>query len=280
MNLVASLENQNKPFWIITGSVSIIIIGILDYLTGYEMAFSLFYLFPVTLLTWFLGRPLGYAASLGSAAMWLAADIASGNPYTLPVIVWNSAIRFSFFLIVTLLLAALKESAQRERELSRMDNLTGAANGRFLTELMQREIDRSQRDQQPFSLVYIDLDNFKSVNDQLGHSTGDRVLRIFVQHAKNQLRKVDTVARLGGDEFALLMPETDQAAAQTAMLRVLKSLQDEMVRNNWPVTFSVGVLTCTHIPQTCDELLKRADDLMYTVKNNGKDSVRYAIYKG
>ncbi len=280
MNIITSLEGRNHLFWILTGGASILIVGALDYLTGYEMAFSLFYLFPVTLLTWFTGRALGFTASFGSAAMWLAADIGSGNTIARPIILWNSVIRLSFFLIVTLLLATLKNTSAREWELSHTDSLTGAANTRALFEQMTREIDRSQRDQQPFSLAYIDLDNFKAVNDSYGHSTGDRVLRLIVQQARSQLRRIDTVARLGGDEFAVLLPEAGQAAAQAAMQRVITALKNEMSRNQWPVSFSVGVLTCEQLPCACDELIKGADDLMYAVKNNGKDAVKYGVYGG
>ena len=280
MDIIAYLEKRNNLFWIVTGISFIIVIGILDYLTGYEMAFSLFYLFPVTLLTWFAGRRIGFAASLASALMWLTADIASGNTYSRAVMYWNGIIRFSFFVIVTLLLSALRRAHEREKELARSDSLTGAANTRSFSELVHMEMERAQRNKRPFTLAYVDLDNFKAVNDHFGHSTGDRVLSTIVSQAKSQLRKVDVVARLGGDEFAFLMPETDQPAAQAAIQRVQRYLLDEMLRNKWPVTFSIGVLTCQDIPASFDELLKCADDVMYSVKNNGKDSVHFAIYEG
>jgi diguanylate cyclase (GGDEF)-like protein len=283
MNLVAKLEPRSRLFWAITGLIAILVVGGIDFLTGHEIAFSLFYLVPISALTWYAGKRLGLAASIASALIWLLADIASGQSYSHPVIyLWNSLIRLSFFLIVTLLLSTLKKTLNREQELARIDNLTGAVNGRFFSDLLMMEIGRAQRTQRPFTLVSIDLDNFKSVNDQFGHSTGDQVLRAITHQARNQLRKTDIIARLGGDEFAFLLPETDQAAAQVALQRVHTRLMEDMNQNHWPVTFSIGVLTCirTNTPQTSDELLKRADAMMYSVKNTGKNSIRYSVYAG
>jgi diguanylate cyclase (GGDEF)-like protein len=281
MNINTFLEKRNNLFWVITGITTIAAIGVIDYLTGYEIAFSLFYLFPVSLLTWFAGRRLGIVASIASALIWPTADITSGHTYSHQAILyWNSAIRFSFFIIVTLLLWAVKSTHENVKELARTDNLTGAVNARFFSELLLMEIDRSHRNKHPFTIACFDLDNFKAVNDKYGHSMGDKVLCVIVKHAKNQLRKVDVVARLGGDEFAFLLPETDQAAAQSVIQRVQNGLLDEMRRNNWPVTFSIGVLTCMNINQTSDELLKRTDELMYSVKNTSKDSVRYSVCAG
>jgi diguanylate cyclase (GGDEF)-like protein len=278
-NITTWLEKRNTLFWVITGIACIAVIGGIDYLTGYEIAFSLFYLFPVALITWFTGKRPGIAVSIASALIWLLADIKSGQTYThAAIFVWNSLIRLSFFIIVTFLLSALRESHQLEKEMARLDSLTGAANTRFFSELVRMEIERSLRNRQPFTLVYVDLDNFKSVNDQFGHSMGDKALCAIVKQAKSLLRKVDVVARIGGDEFAILLPETNQAAAKVAIQRVQNGLLDEMRRNNWPVTFSMGVLTCIKTTQTSDDLIKRADELMYWAKKNGKNSIQYSVY--
>jgi diguanylate cyclase (GGDEF)-like protein len=141
------------------------------------------------------------------------------------------------------------------------------------------EIDRFQRNKQPFTVSYIDLDNFKAVNDNFGHNVGDDVLSAVVRQIKNLLRKTDFIARLGGDEFVLILPDTDQAGAQLLISKIQISLLEEMQKNKWPVTFSIGVLTCINIPQTVNELIKQADDLMYSVKNNGKNSINYSIYE-
>jgi diguanylate cyclase (GGDEF)-like protein len=278
MNMNAGLEKKSQLFWVIVGIVLIAGVGAIDLLTGYEIAFSLFYLIPIALITWFAGKQLGIAASICSALAWSIADVMAGHPYPHPAIYyWNTAIRFGFFIVVALLLAALRKSLKHEQELARTDYLTGAANMHSFFDLLQREIDLSQRYKQPLTLAYIDLDNFKIINDRFGHNAGNKVLCAIVNCAKSQLRKTDIVARLGGDEFAFLLPRTDQEAAQVIISKVHLSLLDEMQKINLPATFSIGVLTSNDEPHTTDELVRMADNLMYSVKNNGKNGINYSV---
>jgi diguanylate cyclase (GGDEF)-like protein len=281
MNFPANLEKLSKPFKILLGFALIGAIGILDFLTGYEIGFSLFYVIPISFIAWLIGRWLGIIASLASAFVWLVADALSGNPYSHPLIpIWNTFIRLSFFIIITLLLSALRSAMEREKELASTDNVTGAVNSRLFFEMAQMEIDRSRRYEHPFTIAYIDLDNFKTVNDQFGHPTGDQVLRTVVSYARKYLRKTDVVARLGGDEFALLLPETNQESARIALSKVQGGLLEEMRRNNWPITFSIGVLTCSAAPPKAADVVKMADELMYSVKRDRKNAIKYSTYAG
>jgi diguanylate cyclase (GGDEF)-like protein len=127
-------------------------------------------------------------------------------------------------------------------------------------------------------MAYIDLDNFKTVNDRLGHTGGDQVLRAVVSHINMHLRKTDVVARLGGDEFALLFPETNQEAAQAVVIKIQSGLLEEMQQMNWPVTFSNGVVTCAVSPRSTDDLVRMADKVMYSVKREGKNAITYRTY--
>lgn len=281
MNLLSNYEKQNKSFRVILGFALIGVIGFLDFLTGYEWALSVFYVIPISLITWFISRRLGFAASFVSAFVWLAADLATGHPYSYPLIpFWNSLIRLAYFVIITMLLSSLRSATERERELARTDHLTGAANSRLFYELLQMEMDRFQRYKHPFTLAQFDLDNFKCVNDQFGHPTGDHVLSRVVSIARKHLRKIDMVARLGGDEFALLLPETDQESARVVLSKIQDHLLADMRENDWPITFSMGVLTCVNLPPTTDELVRMTDELMYSVKHDGKHAIKYSTYTG
>jgi diguanylate cyclase (GGDEF)-like protein len=180
---------------------------------------------------------------------------------------------------VTLLLPVLK-ALEREKELARVDDLTGAINRRFFFEVLQKELDRSLRYQHPLTVVYIDLDNFKAINDRFGHSVGDKVLRVVVAQSQGHLRRSDVVARLGGDEFVILLPETDQLAAKIIVSKIHRVLSGEMRKNGWLLTFSIGALTCVNASITPDELIKRADDLMYSIKKDGKNAIRDSVYTG
>lgn len=276
-----TIRKINKAFYLSLGLLLTGLTGLADFLTGYELSISIFYVIPVAIVTWFTGLYLGLLTSFICAFVWLGADTATGHQYSYPLIpVWNCFIRLAFFVIITLLLSELSRSIERERKAARTDNLTGAVNSRFFYELIQIEIERFRRHQHPFSLAYIDLDNFKAVNDQHGHSVGDQVLRIVTDSAMRHLRKSDVVARLGGDEFALLLAETDEKAAQTVISKVQDILLEEMGKDNLPVTFSIGVVTCRAAPPTTDELVKIADKLMYSVKYSGRNAVKFLSYKG
>ena len=280
MNALVSLKNRSSIFWIAAGLLGVLLVGAADYLTGRELAFSLFYLIPIMLVTWYVGRTWGLAFSLVSALVWLAADQLAGHPFSGPVIpFWNTAIRLSFFVLVTFLLSALK-GMERVKETARLDDLTGAANRRHFFEAAQAELNRIGRYHRPFTTVYIDLDDFKEVNDRWGHQVGDQLLRKVVQSIRLQLRKTDFLARLGGDEFIILLPETGPKAAQVVVTKIQHALLDEMRSNDWPVTVSIGALTCLEANLTPDELISRTDALMYSVKKSGKNAVAYGIHPG
>lgn len=281
VNFLAKLERQNKSFILLVGFALIVVIGSIDFLIGYEIGLSVFYVLPIALITWFTSRWFGVAASLTSALVWFSADVASREPYLHPLILaWNTLIRLTFFVIITFLLSALRRAAQRERELARLDYLTGAGNPRFFNQLAQVEMDRLQRYRHPFTIAYIDLDNFKTVNDRLGHAVGDQVLCAVVSSVKKNIRRTDSVARLGGDEFALLLPETNQESARIVLSKIQEDILEEMRINNWPVTVSIGVLTCPVAPPSTEALVSMADELMYSVKRDGKNGVKYSTYVG
>jgi len=281
MDTIASLENRSKSYWVMMGVILLALVGLLDYRTGYEISFSLFYLLPISLVVWFGGKRLGVTAAIVSALMELSIDVLTGDNYSQPVFyLWNAAIRFGFYIIVTLLLAELKLSREQDKNLIRTDYLTGATSSRFFYDLLQKEINLFKRYNRPFTVAYVDIDDFKTINDQFGHITGDVVLRNAVTFAKNGLRKTDVVARVGGDEFAILLPETDEKAAQIVISKIKKKVIGEMRKSKWPVTFSIGIMTFNATPATTEELIKLVDDLMYKVKNNKKNAISYSVYKG
>ena len=277
-NLLAGwLHFLRRLVWPAIGVAFTLLLGGIDYLTGYELSFSLFYLAPISLMAWYVGRSFAIALSFIAALVWLAADVANLHYYShVGLYFWNTAIRLGFFVIVPVLLSALKQVLELERRLARTDTLTDAMNSRYFLEQVQNEADRANRYGRTFSLAYLDCDNFKEVNDRFGHNTGDEVLRRIVDGANGQLRSTDIIGRLGGDEFAIFFPETDREAAQSVVSRIQKSLKAEMESHNWGVTFSVGVLTCEGQACTGENLIKLADDLMYSIKKNGKDNAGYA----
>ncbi len=281
MNAASFFEKRGKPFWVVMGLGLVIILGIIDYRTGYEASVSLFYLIPILLVVWYTDGRMGLVLSFASTIAWFIADYSTGLSYSNPAIyIWNALLRVGLYFVVSGLVSTLKKSLTFNQELARTDYLTGATSVRYFYELSQIEMRRSQRYHRPFTLAYIDLDNFKGINDRLGHSTGDRVLRSVTDSIHRQVRPSDLLARLGGDEFVLLMPETGQEAAKTVINRLHSSLVNEMLKNSWMVTFSIGVVTYNEVPKTVDDMVKMADDTMYSVKNANKNGVNYRIYSG
>ena len=281
MKILFNFEKQNKTLLVFLGFLLIGIIGFIDYLTGYEYAFSLFYVLPVYLITWTTNRKVGFVSAVVSAIVWLVADIIVGHPYSHPLIpIWNALIRFFFFFIIMFLLSSLKDSLQREKELSNTDFFN------FCCKLTLFLCDCAigtgpfQRYQHPFTIAYLDIDDFKSVNDQFDHARGDEVLQTVANAIKKIVRKSDVFARLGGDEFALFFPETDQETARSIFSKIHTALVDELQKTKLPVTFSIGVVTCKAAPATIDELIKLADELMYSVKLDGKNAVKFTSYEG
>lgn len=280
MNLLSRLESLSKPLVSLIGYAFIGIIGVIDYLTGYEYAFSIFYVLPISIIIWSSGRKPGYFACFVSAAVWLMADISTERSYSHPVIpYWNSLIRLSFFVVITFLISTLKIALEHEKELATTDYLTGVPNTRYFYNVVQMEINRLERNQRSFTIAYIDADDFKSINDSFGHTEGDHALQVIAGSIKARIRNTDMVARLGGDEFAVFFPDTNQDSARVVVGNLHEMLSGEMKKSKWETSFSIGVLTCTVSPRSTNELIKTVDNLMYSAKRDGKNTVKYSIYE-
>lgn len=275
-----TVKKVSKTVWIVLGVLLLSMVAFLDYITGVEFSFSLFYLLPISLISWAISERFGLVFAFLGSCVWIGVDIWSGNSNrtsNLFAYMWNATTRLGFFLLPVFMIR-LNRALQREKELARTDFLTGVLNARFFHELAQMEINRSIRYKRPFTLAFIDVDNFKTINDTFGHTTGDIVLRAIGMNIKTHLRRTDIVARVGGDEFVVLLPETNAQIAPVAISNMQRALLNEMNENGWSVTFSIGVLTLSDPRLSVDEMLGRTDKLMYIVKNSGKNNIQYAIH--
>jgi diguanylate cyclase (GGDEF)-like protein len=279
--VLGALENRSRLFCVVTGLAGIGLVGLADYLTGNEISFSLFYLVPILLIAWCGNQNTGFLLALASALTQLGAELAGGRSYTEPSIyLWNTLIRGSLYLSIAYLVAQLHRYHGEIELAARTDFVTGVANRRSFSETLHAEVARIARYPHPFTLVYMDIDNFKMVNDLYGHQGGDDMLRSIAMELKSQLRSTDTVARVGGDEFSLLLPSTGQPQAGVVVQKVRDSLVDLMARRRWPTTMSMGVVTCTAPPQSADQITNMADELMYAVKSSHKNDALFVIWDG
>lgn len=253
----------------------LLLLFMLDYYTGYEVSFSIFYLIPVTLAVLFHGRNLGLAVSVLSAVAWISAELLAGARFSNPVIpLWNSSMRLGYFAFHVLLISGLLESIEKINRISVHDPLTDVANWRYFEEHANAAIKKAVRDRSKITLAYFDIDNFKSINDSFGHGTGDQILIEITRAVRSALPAPDSLARLGGDEFAILLPDADLDAARDVLEKVRIRVREEMASRKWDVTLSIGAMVFSVLPSTIGPMLKQVDDLMYEVKNSGKNGIR------
>jgi diguanylate cyclase (GGDEF)-like protein len=171
----------------------------------------------------------------------------------------------------------LKTLLAKEHELARIDPLTTVPNRRAFYEALDKERVRSIRYRRPLTIAYVDLDNFKKINDSLGHAAGDELLVQVAAGLTSNLRASDYVGRLGGDEFAVLLPETDATAAKLVLRKLRLRLLEEMKAHSWQVTFSIGAATFLDPPDSLDVIVRMADETMYAIKAHGKDNVSVSL---
>jgi len=252
-------------------------VATIDFITEYKTAVSLLYLVPIVLVTFFSWDYITIPIAVLSGVSDTIFDYACHRTFT-DINTLNSITQAVFFLVFAYVLLALKRSQARLKILSKTDPLTELANGRCFFETVNSEIQRALRYKHPFTIVYLDVDNFKNINDALGHSAGDALLRDIARKVKGTVRTTDTMARLGGDEFAILLPETGSDNFNGALGRIQNILSQIKSLNGAQVTFSIGVITNNCRPCTFDEVIMAADGLMYEAKHSGKNAVKTGVF--
>src|SRR5262245_53623072 len=231
------------------------------------------YIIPVLLVTWTDG--LAWGIVFGIASITLRETVASLQMPVDTPLQWRFGNAAAYVAVVAVAMAGLQRLRHSQAQLARLvtqDALTNVLNARAFADRLGQELDRNRRYPRPLALMYMDLDNFKVVNDTHGHQTGDAVLRLVADAMHSSVRQSDVVGRLGGDEFAVLMPETDAALADAAAKRLIVSLRN-VFKGTPNVTASIGVVACTATDANTDDLLRRADQAMYDAKKSGKDRV-------
>lgn len=255
---------------LVLGFVLLAATGVVDYVTGWELSLTAVYLGPISLIAWVGGFWAGGAAAFTAALIWALADAGAGHVYTDALIgPWNSLMRLAHFALVGLTLAALKAAWARERKHARHDFLTGIPNSRYFFELAHSRMEHNLREGVSSTLVYLDCDNFKAVNDAVGHAAGDEALKVIAGTIAQEVRATDVVARIGGDEFVMLLAESSRAEAEEVVRRVLAGLERAMTERCWPITFSAGAATFERAP-AIDLAIQRAEALMRDAKAGGK----------
>jgi len=241
--------------------------------TPSEVRLGILYIVPVLLATWTEGLAWGLVFA---AATIVLREVAAWEqlPQEMPVL-WRLVNAGTYVVVLGVAMAGLQRLRYIQQQLARLathDPLTNLMNGRSFAARLSQELERNRRYPRPLALLYLDLDDFKVINDSHGHQTGDAVLRLVADAMRSSVRQADIIGRLGGDEFAVLMPETDAPLADAAAQRLAAGLRT-VFKGTPTVTASIGVVSCTAPDANTDELLRRADQAMYEAKRTGKDRV-------
>ncbi len=174
-------------------------------------------------------------------------------------------------------ISSRKTKEKELEELAYHDELTGLYTRHHFFHLADLHISQLQNKQSILSILMLDLDNFKSINDTYGHSTGDDVLKAFSTLVSQKLRKSDVFGRIGGEEFAIVLPEATQNDAVLTAVRICQSVEEFF--SDYQVTVSIGTVTIKSSNYTVRQLLTCADSALYLVKKSGKNSVKVASLK-
>ncbi|MEQ1517692.1 MAG: GGDEF domain-containing protein [Usitatibacteraceae bacterium] len=257
----------------------IVLLGAIRAATDAAFTFASLALLPVLLIAWVGGRAHGVFVAFLAALMWAIGDFVAERQFSAPWIPWaNTATRFLTYALVAVLAAQVRVLLQREREHATLDSLTGLKNRRAFLEAGASELDRLRRYRRPVAIIFLDLDDFKAINDTKGHDVGDSALRAAANALSATLRGSDLVGRLGGDEFAVLLPEIGYEEAIAAGLKTSEALNASL-RDYPPVQNSTGIAWFEEVDHDLAAMLEEADKLMYLAKadrNHGIRASRFA----
>lgn len=276
--LIEKKSNLSRFFLFIIWILAIAIVGYADYKINY-FDFFIFYFLILVFNSMFISTYDGIIASFIIGVVNYFSNRENLVGATEFLLYLNFFLNFLIFFIIAVIVGQTRKSLLNEMTLSRTDYMTGAVNKRFFTEILSNEIDRMKRGGHIFSLVFIDMDNFKKANDTFGHSAGDSILKTGVRVMKSITRKIDTTCRLGGDEFLILMPNTDSKDSLVVLSRLQEKFLSAMQENAYPVTLSIGVVDFENVPESVDAAIKAGDAAMYEAKNSGKGKIIQKIYK-
>ena len=264
---------RNRFLIFLLGIFISLAIFFIDYkIFGPDITFTLVYLIPIVGVCWYTGTGYAIFISLLCVAEW---SVIKYHLYVMDrdfvIYILNIATKLFMYIFVVFLLTRLKRSLQFEKKMARIDTLTGVYNRHGFFELLELELYKMKRYDKPLSLAYIDIDDFKKINDRLGHSKGDEFLVDFTRVIRENIRESDFIARIGGDEFIILFPDMDLKNAGVAIDKIKKTVCGMMENNSLECTLSIGVGIFNSWDKSLDEMIQVVDQLMYKIKKGTKN---------
>lgn len=277
MEAVEKLPNEKARF--LVGLITTTI-GLIDYVTGTDVRLFILYFLPLSIIGWRNSKNPSFGSSLLCTGTWVVANIQRAVATQSSVVIsWNILSMFTAFYVVGSLFSRMRAYVEELRNAASRDILTSLLNRRGFMAALAREAARKPSKKKPAVLMFIDLDEFKSVNDTYGHDVGDQVLCAVARVLESNLRSSDVSGRLGGDEFAVLLTDTDEAAGAIVANNLMNALRNAGPSSHSNIQCSVGAAAFNKFPSTPLDALRTADELMYEVKKSGKGAFLIKPFK-
>jgi len=249
------------------------IIAWLDFYTGDELVLALLYMPVIAFISLRIGLQTAINLSLVCSAIWVIDDaIVYWNQPSVTEIV-SAVVHFMCFSLIATVMSRLNIALRKEYLNARLDHLTGLPNVRTLREEAGKMFSLARRKNDPVTVIFLDCDNFKLVNDTQGHDAGDHVLQVVAKTLELHVRESDCTARFGGDEFVAMMYGMDLNNAQAFTERLRKKLLEQMKKHDWPITFSIGLVNFAQPPEDIEDAIKPADQQLNHSKHASKDAI-------
>ncbi len=250
---------------------------IIDFTNGTRFPITAFYIPAIVTAILYSKVNIKLVSSMTCFAILIPLVNHFLNESPLTVIVPMILSRIIILGTVTLISIRYQREKERSLLLSKRDPLTGLTNQPAFMDLVQSEIERSRRNENSFSLLYIDCDDFRIVNESKGHPVGDELLISIARTLASSIRKYDSAGRMGGDEFCLLFPETGHQQSRSIVDRIQSELTQCMIEIRLNITFSIGVVTFYDLPESAKEAVTVADRAMYQRKNAEKNGFHIQV---
>lgn len=255
------------------------LIFLLSQLVSSEVMMAIYFFIPIAMVSWAAGLMWGIAFSLLATVMPISLTFHAGMSITNQINLYLNTFGFLvMFVSVAYLTSRFSEDHRKLLRISREDFLTGAMNRVGFYDMLNMEIRRQARFGHPYTLAIISCDNFKKINDTLGHTEGDELLIAVAKTLELNTRTTDVFARLGGDEFALLFPLIMRSEASSVLEKLKLKLEENMRDHRWDVTFSIAGISFDKSPESVGHALDMVDSLIHEIKTSGKNRILHTTF--
>jgi len=266
--LISWYEGQRFGVAVAGAAFLLSLLVTVDGLLGFEPAFRILYVVPLWFATRLGGRTAGFLLVI--LGTWVGTTIDLRGNYAMTTVVSSGLLHFFALGVLMFAIAKIEESLWSARKQAMHDPLTGLLNRRALKMFGGEAFARTQIMHKPLTAVVIDCDDFKKLNDEMGHRAGDHALQILARALDAETRDTDVIARIGGDEFVLLLPGSDAEEARGVMARVSINFDQRILDAGYGTSLSVGLASMDEGDGGIEDLLSRADEQMYFDKAKKK----------